>query len=102
MTCKLRDQRQELELRLDAQRRHMVQKQTSLISLVDNLRSQMARVMQDVQTLQDTGKRQEEELERSSLEKRELLNIIATIQDEQISPRKYVCRQSSRQDRAEH
>jgi E3 ubiquitin-protein ligase NRDP1 len=103
MICKLQDQQQELELRLDAQRRHMVQKQASLVALVENLKSQMVCVLQDVQTLKDTGKRHEEELERAAMEKRELVNILATIQSEPrssgVSPRKFYCRQSSRNDR---
>ena len=36
---KLEDQRQEMDLRLDAQRRHLVQRETALQCQIDELRS---------------------------------------------------------------
>ncbi|KAK2161644.1 hypothetical protein LSH36_112g00057 [Paralvinella palmiformis] len=99
MIGKLVEQRQELELLLDAQRRHMTQKQAFLQSQIESLKSQMTLALQDVQSLRESTRRHELELEQGALAKQRLLAIISTLQAERSSPnvvnRTYLCRQSS-------
>ena len=69
MILKLQEQRQELELRLDTQRRHMVQREQHFRVQVDELRGQLSRVVREVNSIkerqdeQDRRDRERDELE---------------------------------------
>ncbi|XP_013392516.1 RING finger protein 151 [Lingula anatina] len=97
MICKVEDQKQEMELRLDAQRRHMVQRESALQSQVDELKSQMSRLTQDVQILSDKEKQRVEETQRLELEKKELMDLLRSLHirepEERIITKKHICRQ---------
>ncbi|XP_052434194.1 RING finger protein 151-like isoform X2 [Carassius gibelio] len=70
LDCKVEEVRQEMESRLDIQRRHMVQKESLLRSEVDELKGQLSRVMSDVRVLLGA-----ERVRRQELEKAELLEL---------------------------
>ena len=48
MLCKLEDQRNEMELRLDMQRGHMIQRESALKGHIDELKAELARISQKV------------------------------------------------------
>lgn len=48
MLCKLEDQRREMELRLDMQRGHMVQREAALQSHITELKTEIGRISQKV------------------------------------------------------
>ena len=50
MIGKIEDQKQEMELRLDLQRRHMVQKEGSMKGMVDELKEQVTRCQEQAST----------------------------------------------------
>lgn len=82
MICKTEEQKHETDLRLDAQRRHMVQREGGLQSQVDELAVQVSRLLQEVHTLKENERSRREELERTELEKRELLDVIKTMHED--------------------
>ena len=103
---KLEDQRQEMDLRLDAQRRHLVQRETALQCQIDELRSNNMQlnevtssvkkksnkfdkpwcVFQTVQTLLNLEKEHRLDLERMQVENRKL-NIFKQMWQEKINKR---------------
>ena len=99
MIGRLEEQSQELEFLLDSQRRQTAQKQAFLLSQIESLKSQMALVVQDVQSLRESARRHEFELERATFDKQRLLNVVASLQSGQKSPGlvngKHISRQSS-------
>ncbi|NXX84004.1 RNF41 ligase, partial [Urocolius indicus] len=72
MICRVEEAKHEMESRLDSQRRHMVQKESVLQNEIDELKSQMSRVMSDVRSLMAAERQHRQELEQAELEKREL------------------------------
>ncbi|XP_029115587.1 RING finger protein 151 isoform X1 [Scleropages formosus] len=82
MICKVEEVRHEMESRLDSQRRHMVQKESLLKSEVEELKGQLSRVMSDVRALLGAERLHRQELEQAELEKRELLELLKSLQRE--------------------
>ncbi|XP_062987027.1 RING finger protein 151-like [Elgaria multicarinata webbii] len=80
MIYRMEEAKHEMESRLDSQRRHMVQKESLLQNEIEELKSQMSRMMSDVQTLMTTERQQHQELEQAELEKQELLELIKGLQ----------------------
>ncbi|NXA33602.1 RNF41 ligase, partial [Eudromia elegans] len=72
MICRVEEAKHEMESRLDSQRRHMVQKESILQNEIEELKSQMSRVMSDVRSLMAAERQHRQELEQAELEKREL------------------------------
>ncbi|XP_075445131.1 E3 ubiquitin-protein ligase NRDP1-like isoform X2 [Ascaphus truei] len=67
MICRVEETKQEMESRLDSQRRHM---------------SQMSRVMSDVVTLMASERQHRQDLDQADLEKRELMELLKGLQKE--------------------
>ncbi|XP_048881059.1 RING finger protein 151 [Brienomyrus brachyistius] len=86
MICKMEEVRHEMESRLDSQRRHMVQKESLLKSEVEELKGQLSRVMSDVRALLGAERLHRQELEQAELEKRELLELLKSLQREGRAP----------------
>ncbi|MBN3273595.1 RNF41 ligase, partial [Polyodon spathula] len=80
MICKVEEVRHEMESRLDSQRRHMVQKESLLKNEIEELKSQMSRVMSDVRTLLAAERLHRQDLEQAELEKRELVELLKSLQ----------------------
>ncbi|MGH0151237.1 UNVERIFIED_CONTAM: hypothetical protein FKN15_040559 [Acipenser sinensis] len=80
MICKVEEVRHEMESRLDSQRRHMVQKESLLKNEIEELKSQMSRVMSDVRTLLAAERMHRQDLEQTELEKRELMELLKSLQ----------------------
>jgi E3 ubiquitin-protein ligase NRDP1 len=101
---KMQEQKQELELRLDAQRRHMVQREAMTEAQMDELKNALLRLTQEMLSMKATETRRQEELERTEVEKQELLEVIRAMQREALAEsvtnpkRAAPCRQCSRQD----
>ncbi|XP_077127088.1 RING finger protein 151-like [Ranitomeya variabilis] len=82
MICRVEETKQEMESRLDSQRRHMVQKEGLLQAEIEELKSQMSQLSADIRTLMASERRQRQDLEQTNLEKRELLELLKGLQRE--------------------
>ncbi|XP_008948310.1 PREDICTED: RING finger protein 151-like [Merops nubicus] len=80
MICRVEEAKHEMESRLDSQRRHMVQKESILQNEIEELKSQLSRVMSDVRSLMAAERQHRQELEQAELEKRELLELLRGLQ----------------------
>ncbi|XP_074646810.1 uncharacterized protein LOC141902812 [Tubulanus polymorphus] len=60
--CKSEDQKREIDVRLDAQRRHMVQRESGIHAHIDELRAQIALQKQELSQLHQTRQFNDEEL----------------------------------------
>ncbi|OWK61455.1 RING finger protein 151 [Lonchura striata] len=78
--CRVEEAKHEMESRLDSQRRHMVQKESILQNEIEELKSQMSRMMSDVRSLVAAERRHRQELEQAELEKRELMELLKGLQ----------------------
>ncbi|XP_062898562.1 RING finger protein 151 isoform X3 [Mobula hypostoma] len=76
MICKVEEVKHEMESRLDSQRRHMVQKESFLQNEIEELKSQLSRVMSDMRTLVAEERKHRQEVEQAELEKRELVELL--------------------------
>jgi len=76
ITCKYEEQKHELELRLDMQRNHMIQKEATLQSQLDALTLENSRLAQNVKLLMDMELSRRQEVESLELEKRELMELL--------------------------
>ncbi|XP_039562281.1 RING finger protein 151-like isoform X1 [Passer montanus] len=80
MICRVEEAKHEMESRLDSQRRHMVQKESILQNEIEELKSQMSRLMSDVRSLMAAERQHRQELEQAELEKRELMELLKGLQ----------------------
>ncbi|XP_019383480.1 PREDICTED: RING finger protein 151-like isoform X1 [Gavialis gangeticus] len=80
MICRVEEAKHEMESRLDSQRRHMVQKESMLQNEIEELKSQMSRMMSDVRSLLAAERQHRQELEQAELEKRELMELLKSLQ----------------------
>ncbi|XP_051467164.1 RING finger protein 151-like [Apus apus] len=80
MICRVEEAKHEMESRLDSQRRHMVQKESILQNEIEELKSQVSRVMSDVRSLMAAERQHRQELEQAELEKRELMELLRGLQ----------------------
>ncbi|XP_067392648.1 RING finger protein 151-like [Emydura macquarii macquarii] len=80
MICRVEEAKHEMESRLDSQRRHMVQKESLLQNEIEELKSQMSRIMSDVRSLMAAERQHRQELEQAELEKRELMELLKDLQ----------------------
>ncbi|XP_052817878.1 RING finger protein 151-like [Mya arenaria] len=76
LTCKHEEQKNELELRLDMQRNHMIQKESTLQSQIDALVLENSRLSQNIKFLMDMELSRRQEIESLELEKRELMELL--------------------------
>lgn len=76
MTCKVEEQRHEMELRLNMQREHMVQKESTIQCQVDELKAELSRMSQKMKLLMDLEIRRRQDIERLELEKKELMELL--------------------------
>ncbi|XP_028835911.1 E3 ubiquitin-protein ligase NRDP1 isoform X2 [Denticeps clupeoides] len=84
--CKVEELRCEMESRLDSQRRHMVQREGLMKNELEQLKSQLSRVMTDVCVLLAAQRSHQEELEKAELEKAELLKLLKKGDQKQATP----------------
>ncbi|XP_040210610.1 E3 ubiquitin-protein ligase NRDP1-like [Rana temporaria] len=82
MICRVEETKREMESRLDSQRRHMVQKESVLQGEIEELKSQMSRMKSDVRTLMASERQHRQDLEQADLEKRELMELLKSLQRE--------------------
>ncbi|XP_053324359.1 RING finger protein 151-like [Spea bombifrons] len=82
MICRVEETKQEMESRLDSQRRHMVRKESLLQGEVEEMKSQMSSLMLDVRALLASERQHQEDLEQADLEKRELMELLKGLQKE--------------------
>uniref|UniRef100_A0A8C5PW70 Uncharacterized protein n=1 Tax=Leptobrachium leishanense TaxID=445787 RepID=A0A8C5PW70_9ANUR len=82
MICRVEETKQEMESRLDSQRRHMVHKESILQGKVEELKSQMSRLMADVRALLASERQHRQDLDQADLEKRELMELLKGLQKE--------------------
>ena len=83
MICKLDDQRREMEVRLDMQRGHMVQREAAMQSSLQELRNELTKINQKVKLLMDLELQRRQDLERMQIERTELLEVLDRIEKEQ-------------------
>ncbi|XP_045194626.2 RING finger protein 151-like [Mercenaria mercenaria] len=74
--CKFDDQRQDIELRLDTQRNHMIQREAGLQSQMDALKSENSRLELKVQSLMDIQLERRQDIEKLKLENKELTELL--------------------------
>ncbi|XP_075682031.1 RING finger protein 151-like isoform X2 [Rhinoderma darwinii] len=79
---RVEETKQEMESRLDSQRRHMVQKESLLQAEIEELKSQMSQLLSDVRTLMASERQHRQDLEQANLEKRELMELLKGLQRE--------------------
>ncbi|KAM4027851.1 RING finger protein 151-like isoform 2-T2 [Anomaloglossus baeobatrachus] len=82
MICRVEETKQEMESRLDSQRRHMVQKESLFQAEIEQLKSQMSQLQSEVRTLMVAENRHRQDLEQTNLEKRELRELLKGLQRE--------------------
>ncbi|XP_069114194.1 RING finger protein 151-like [Argopecten irradians] len=76
MTCKIQEQQHEMDLRLNMQREHMVQKESVIQCQVDELKSELSRMSQKMKLLMDLEIQRRQDIERLELEKKELMELL--------------------------
>ncbi|XP_061198169.1 RING finger protein 151-like [Saccostrea echinata] len=76
MSCKIDEQKREMELRLNTQRCHMVQKESSMQTQMDELKSEVSRLSQKIKLLMELEVKRRQDTERLELEKRELMELL--------------------------
>lgn len=76
MTCKYDEQKKEMDLRLDMQRGHMIQKEATLQSQIDALKSENSKLSQNMKLMMDMELERRQEFERLKLEKQELIELL--------------------------
>ncbi|XP_078543155.1 RING finger protein 151-like [Lissotriton helveticus] len=82
MICRVEEMKHEMESRLDSQRRHMVQKESLLQNEIEELKSQVSRMMSDVHSLMAAERQHRQDLVQADLEKRELMELLKNLQKE--------------------
>lgn len=82
MFCKIDEQKREMELRLNTQRCHMVQKESSMQAQVDELKTEVSRLSQKIKLLMELEVKRRQDTERLELEKRELMDLLRRNQNE--------------------
>ncbi|XP_005105312.2 E3 ubiquitin-protein ligase NRDP1 [Aplysia californica] len=80
MTCRMEDQRRNLEARLDAQRGHMVQREAVLQGQIESLKTEVKRLSDRLKSLLDAEVDRRRELDRMTSERAEILAMLAEIQ----------------------
>lgn len=76
MTCKYDEQKKEMDLRLDMQRGHMIQKEATLQCQIDALKSENSKLSQNIKLVMDMEMERRQETERLKLEKEELVELL--------------------------
>lgn len=74
--CKFEDQKHEVELRLDMQRNHMIEKEAQLQGQVDALKSENSRLELNVKLLMDMELEKRQDIENLKLENKELVELL--------------------------
>ncbi|XP_026546634.1 E3 ubiquitin-protein ligase NRDP1-like [Notechis scutatus] len=87
MICQMEDGKQEMQSRLDSQRRHMVKRESLLQKDIEELKSQMSRMMTNMQALMAVERQHHQELEQAQREKHELLELIKNFPKDSLPPR---------------
>ncbi|KAM8967923.1 E3 ubiquitin-protein ligase NRDP1-like [Pelodytes ibericus] len=82
MICRVDETKQEMESRLDSQRRHMVHKESILQGKVEELKGQISRLISDVHTLMAAERQHRQDLEQADVEKKELMELLKGLQKE--------------------
>lgn len=78
--CKFEDQKQEMELRLDTQRNHMIEREATLQSQIDALRSENSRLQLNVRHLTEMELESRQDTERLKLQNKELTETLREYQ----------------------
>ncbi|XP_048763184.1 RING finger protein 151-like isoform X2 [Ostrea edulis] len=82
MSCKIEEQKKEMELRLNTQRCHMVQKESFMQSQMDEMKAELSRLSQKIKLLMELEVKRRQDTERLELEKRELMELLRRNQTE--------------------
>ena len=90
MLCKADEVKQEMDLRLDAQRRHMVQREARLQERIDDMHQAAVSLQQEVHTLKESLREERRDVEQLRIEKNELMDVVKSLQKE-LDARKHVC-----------
>lgn len=90
MLCKADEVKQEMDLRLDAQRRHMVQREARLQERLDDMHQSSISLAQELQTIKDTLREERRDVEQLRIEKNELMDLVKSLQKE-VDAKKHVC-----------
>lgn len=99
MICKMEDQKNEYELRLDAQRNHMVQKEGEMKTEIDELRAQVNRLMSNAKLLMDTLSERQKDIDRLEENRDEMMNVIQSLQEENCNTLKVTCIKCHKSDK---
>ena len=75
-TCRLEEQKREMELRLNMQRGHMVQKEAAMQGKIDEAKTEISKLSQKVKLLMDSEVQRRQELEKLEIEKKELIELM--------------------------
>lgn len=76
MFLKTDEKNREMEMRLNMQRCHMVQKEATMQAQIDSLKSEMAVLSQKVKYMMDIEMERRQDIERLELEKKELMELL--------------------------
>lgn len=76
ISCKYDEQKREMELRLNMQRSHMVQKEATMQSQIDGLKSEISKFSQKLKLMMDLEIQRRQDVEKLELEKKELMEVL--------------------------
>ncbi|KAK3086033.1 hypothetical protein FSP39_012415 [Pinctada imbricata] len=73
---KMAEQKREMELRLNMQRGHMVQKEAAMQGKLDEMKSESSKLSQKVKLLMDSETQRRQDMEKLEIEKKELIELL--------------------------
>ncbi|XP_063442855.1 RING finger protein 151-like [Mytilus trossulus] len=76
ISCKYEEQKREMELRLNMQRSHMVQKEATMQSQIDDMKSEISKLSQKLKLMMDLEIQRRQDVEKLELEKKELMEVL--------------------------
>ncbi|CAG5128099.1 unnamed protein product [Candidula unifasciata] len=82
MTCKMEDQKREMEAMFDLQRGHMLKKETALQGQIEALKTELSRLGERLKTLLDVEMNRQQELDRLTSERAEIMALLKELQSE--------------------
>lgn len=76
MACKFEEQKREMELRLNMQRSHMVNKESIMQSQIESLKDEISKFSQKLKLMMDLEIQRRQDIEKLEIEKKELMEVL--------------------------
>ncbi|BFZ12532.1 hypothetical protein BsWGS_15571 [Bradybaena similaris] len=82
MMCRMEDQKREMEAMFDIQRGQMLKKETALQGQIEALKTELGRLGDRLKTLLDVEMNRQQELDRLTSERAEIMALLTELQNE--------------------